>query len=72
MEVHHPPIDRLLRRPEVETLTGLSRAAIYQQMAQGQFPRPINIGRRAVAWPQSVIDDWIEARKAEAGIGTEG
>ena len=37
-------------------------------MAQGQFPRPINIGRRAVAWPLSVIDEWIEARKAEAGI----
>lgn len=68
MEVRRSPIDRLLRRPEVESVTGLSRAGIYQKMAQGQFPRPINIGRRAVAWPQSAIDAWIQARKAEAGI----
>ena len=60
--------DKLIRRPEVQAMTGMSRAAIYQKMATGQFPRPINIGRRAVAWPLSVIDEWIEARKAEAGI----
>lgn len=68
MTIHRSPIDRLLRRPEVESLTGLSRAGIYQKMAQGQFPRPVRIGRRSVAWPLSVIDEWIEARKAEAGI----
>ena len=61
-------IDHLLRRPEVEMLTGLARATIYQKMATGHFPRPIKIGKRAVAWPKSVIEGWIEARKAEAGI----
>ena len=68
MEVHRPSSDRLLKRPQVEFLTGMSRAAIYQKMATGQFPRPVRIGRRSVAWPLSVIDEWIEARKAEAGI----
>ena len=62
--------DPLLRRPDVEALTGLSRAWIYASMLRGEFPRPIKIGRRAVAWPKSVIDEWIEERKAEAGIGT--
>ena len=69
MEFHQPPIDRLLRRPEVEALTGMARATIYQQMATGRFPRPIKLGKRAVAWPQSVIDNWIETRKAESGVG---
>ena len=29
---------RFLRRPEVEHLTGLSKSAIYQRMAEGRFP----------------------------------
>ena len=61
--------ETLLRRPEVERMTGLSRAGLYAAMLRGEFPRPIRIGRRAVAWPKSVIDKWIEARKADAGIG---
>ena len=61
--------DTLLRRPDVETLTGLSRAWIYAAMARGEFPRPLRIGKRAVAWPKSAIDDWIEERKGEAGFG---
>lgn len=62
--------DRLLRRPEVQTLTGLARATIYRDMAIGRFPRPVKLGKRSVAWPKSVIDEWIEARKAEAGFGS--
>ena len=63
--------DSLLRRPDVEELTGLSRAWIYAAMQRGEFPRPVRIGRRMVAWPKSVIDDWIEQRKAEAGFNAE-
>ena len=63
--------DSLLRRPQVEQLTGLSRAWIYAAMKRGTFPRPVRIGRRMVAWPRSAIDDWIEQRKAEAGCDAE-
>ena len=63
--------DSLLRRPDVEQLTGLSRASIYLAMQRGEFPRPVRIGRRMVAWPRSVIDDWIERRKSEAGLSAE-
>ena len=38
-------------------------------MQRGNFPRPVKLGKRAVAWPKSAIDDWIEERKAEAGFG---
>ena len=63
--------DPLLRRQEVEAITGLSRAGIYAAMSREEFPRPLKIGRRAVAWPRSVIDGWIEKRKMEAGIGVQ-
>lgn len=55
--------DRLLRRPEVEKLTGLSRSSIYAMMQDGAFPVPRRIGRRAVAWQQSDIENWITGRQ---------
>ena len=63
-------VDSLLRRHQVEAQIGLSRSSIYAAMLRGEFPRPVKIGRRAVAWPKSIIDEWIRTRKAEAGIDT--
>lgn len=54
--------DRLLRLPEVERLTGLSRSTIYDQMQKGMFPRSIKVGPRAATWSQSSIQAWIAAR----------
>lgn len=54
--------DRMLRRKEVEAITGRSRSAIYEGMAAGTFPKPVKIGARAVAWPESVIRAWIAER----------
>lgn len=61
-----PQIDRMLRRKEVEAITGRSRSAIYEGMASGNFPKPVKIGARAVAWPESVIREWI-AERMEGG-----
>ncbi len=60
------PIDPILRRPVVEALTGLSRSTIYQLMADGRFPRPVQLGPRAVGWRQSEIADWIARRTTPA------
>ena len=54
---------RLLRRPEVEARTGLSRSSIYAWMSRGEFPRPLRIGQRAVAWTEEDIERWITTRK---------
>lgn len=54
--------ERYLRRPAVEAATGLSRSSIYDMMERGEFPRPVRIGRRAVAWPEIVISDWLSDR----------
>lgn len=58
----------LLRRPLVEEHTGLSRASIYAMMAEGAFPKPVRIGKRAVAWRQSDIATWIEQRATDSAI----
>ncbi|EAQ11167.1 AlpA family transcriptional regulator [Maritimibacter alkaliphilus HTCC2654] len=56
--------DNLLRRAEVEAITGLSRSGIYALMSANDFPRPIRVGKRAVAWKSSDITDWINSRAA--------
>jgi len=58
-------MNRLLRRPEVERATGLSRSRIYQLMDDGKFPRPVEIGPRAVAWVEAEVAEWNNARIAE-------
>ena len=55
--------DKLLRRPEVETLTGLSRSTIYSWLQRGDFPQPVKLGTRLVAWRESDITAWLESRE---------
>ncbi len=58
-------IQSMLRRPAVERVTGLSRSSIYAMIAEGQFPRPIRLGKRAVGWPQKDIEQWLANRRGE-------
>jgi prophage regulatory protein len=58
--------EKHLRRPAVEEITGLSRTTIYELMKRGQFPRPIKITGKAVAWPESAIDAWLASRPVAA------
>jgi len=56
----------MMRRPEVETRTGLSRSTLYAYIAEGTFPKPVKLGKRAVGWPESVITEWLESRTSDA------
>lgn len=61
--------DRLLRCPEVLSRTGLSKTALYSLIAAGEFPAPVQIGPRSVAWKESEINCWIAGRKStRAGV----
>lgn len=57
---------KYLRRPAVEEATGLSCSAIYNLMSKGQFPRPIKLTGKAVAWPEEAIEKWLESRPVAA------
>ena len=54
--------DILLTRREVERRTGLKHTAIYEQMGEGTFPRPVKVGRQGVRWLEAEITAWIQAR----------
>jgi prophage regulatory protein len=56
---------KFLRLPAVIDRTGLSRSTIYEMVERGDFPRPVKIGARAIAWPIERLEDWM-AEKVEA------
>ena len=60
--------EQILRRPAVEARTGLSRSTIYAMMAEGTFPRPVRLGKRAVGWTESTISEWLESRIASDAV----
>ena len=53
-------LKQIYRFPEVMKLTGLSRSSIYLAVSKEEFPKPIKIGRRAVGWPNDVIEKWVK------------
>jgi len=61
---HVPPCTRILRRPEVEARTGLSRSTIYLKIAQGSFPKAISLGPRAVGWLATEVEAWLQQQVA--------
>ena len=52
----------LLRLPDVQKLTGLSRSSIYRLEAIGQFPKRVRLSERAVAWREEDLVKWSETR----------
>jgi prophage regulatory protein len=52
----------VLRRPEVQSRTGLSRSSIYKMIKDRTFPAPVSLGARAIGWRDRDIDDWLESR----------
>lgn len=53
---------RMMRLPEVMKATGLGRSTIYAKVSRGEFPAPVKLGARAVAWSEAVIGEWLANR----------
>jgi prophage regulatory protein len=56
--------ENFLKLPAVITRTALSRSEVYRRLNAGEFPRPIKLGMRSIAWQSSKIDEWIENKIA--------
>jgi prophage regulatory protein len=55
-------IERFLRLLAVKDRVALSRSTIYAKIAKGEFPRPVDLGGRIVAWKESEIEAWMQER----------
>jgi len=55
-------VTRLIRLPEVKHRVGLGRSTIYRWMAEGKFPKPVQLGGYSVAWAEDEVEAWIADR----------
>jgi len=53
---------QLVRLKEAIRLTSFSRSSIWRGIKDGTFPAPIKIGKRAIAFRQSELEQWIKSR----------
>jgi prophage regulatory protein len=54
-----------LRIADVQRVTGLPKATIYEMVGKGIFPKQVRITPRAVGWIESEIADWHQDKIAE-------
>lgn len=53
----------LLNRYEVQHIVKMPRSTLYQAITEGDFPRPIRVGKRAVRWFEDEVAAWMESRE---------
>lgn len=54
-------LPHLLRSKDVRTITKMGRTTIHNKVKDGSFPAPLRIGKRAIAWEEQAIRDWLES-----------
>lgn len=52
----------ILRLPQLRAQINLSKSSIYKMVADGTFPAPVRLGKRAVGWLAAEIENWITKR----------
>jgi prophage regulatory protein len=63
---------RMLRWPQVQEITGLSRSTIWRLEGRGAFPARRQLGGNSVAWRADEVEDWITQRPVVGGGETGG
>lgn len=58
--------ERLIDIREVEHTTSLSEQTINRRVASGEFPRPIKLSPKRIAWVESEVQAWILTTIAKA------
>jgi len=54
---------KVIRLDQVQARLGLAKGTIYLKLKEdSSFPKPINLGGRAVGWIESEIDEWLVER----------
>ena len=53
---------QIIRLPQVQEMTGLSRVTIWRYELAGSFPARVNLGPNAVGWVMAEVENWLLAR----------
>lgn len=60
----HEP-NSFIRIKDVIEMVGLSRSSIYKYVSEGEFPSPIKLSERSVAWRRGDIDAWVMSKLSQ-------
>lgn len=71
MSYKFKPGSKILRRRALREVTGLSDSSLDRAVRDGTFPKPIQLGSRAVGWPDFAIYEWLNERAKLSGRGIE-
>ena len=55
----NPKHSRILRQPAVTDRIGMSRTTLWRRIREGEFPVPVRLGKNAVGWLESDVENWI-------------
>lgn len=58
--MHSEAKGRLLRLPQVKKLFPVCTTTIYKLIREGEFPRPVKIGRNSF-WREKEVEDFLES-----------
>ena len=53
---------RIIRRHELTAKVGYCLGHIYRLERAGEFPRRVQLGRRAVGWVEEEVENWLRER----------
>jgi prophage regulatory protein len=59
------PVQKVAYRlPELINMFGISKPSVYRWISDGQFPKPVKVGRLSL-WPASTIDEWWRSKQEQ-------
>jgi prophage regulatory protein len=59
----------MLRMPQMKKKTGISRSGLYDRINpksprfDREFPLPVRLGNRSIAWIEAEVDAWLIQRR---------
>jgi len=57
--------ERVIRKPELLSIIGLSDPTIWRMEKEGKFPKRLRLGGNSCGWLASEIHGWLDERAAE-------
>ena len=57
--------ERIVRKPELMRIIGLSDVSVWRLEKKGQFPKRLQLGGNSVGWLASEVQEWIDKKAAE-------
>ena len=56
------PLPKLIRAREVLKICPLSKSGLHLAVKTGRFPQPVHISERSIAFVESEVREWLQAR----------